>query len=408
VIDYGNGSSTRINPTWTLDPNDPTYTGGPRNPDGSPRTDPPLSNAAIIGIAVACFLAFAMVVFFCLCRHWRAHRSERRRRWWRRIDSPTPDGTATPISPYRDIESSSDTSSTSDNRRESKRSSFGTSFDHSMLVREKSPSPPPMMAQVHRLSGGDPYIPVFLTGTPSPPQSPPGSIMEEKRFSIGSSASGDSEKEFRLVHHVRTNTITSMDISIRTGGMPLDSIAEESSAFSHETKSSTYSQPSVVDYPKPTIHQPESRSLSLTPPPIVRPPPAAVLRDPFSDPTTNSGPIPSPPQSIGYFNPSSTDHSTFDSHADPFGDRPYSTSSVSHAGHGRDIELDVVIQQPFVAATPDEITVSLGDRVVIVESLSDGWILVEKLSERGGGRERGIIPMVCLSDSDGGSVVSLL
>ncbi|TFK22724.1 hypothetical protein FA15DRAFT_556718, partial [Coprinopsis marcescibilis] len=55
------------------------------------------------------------------------------------------------------------------------------------------------------------------------------------------------------------------------------------------------------------------------------------------------------------------------------------------------------VVRPFIGTLSDEISVRPSDKVIVLRTFDDGWIIVEK-SQDPFGVERGLIPAACLTE----------
>jgi hypothetical protein len=138
--------------------------------------------------------------------------------------------------------------------------------------------------------------------------------------------------------------------------------------------------------------------------------PAAV---PYQEINKN---LPLPPQPVGMGQPETqlgwmpgTPH-TFGSFASNDGVNP---SSVSHRDDplaaaratGLHDGAEVVVKQGFIRSLDDELVITVGEKLVLVQAYDDGWSLCEKVNAGHEGMvERGVVPLNCLEAFSGASV----
>lgn len=233
--------------------------------------------------------------------------------------------------------------------RNSNRSSFATTFDHSSTA----VIPPPPMAEVGRPNG---TAPALIMDTNA----------DQNRFSIGSAHSDNSQ--FLVVHHrksVQPENWASVAEYTESFTFPKPPLADCSSLHSKTSECSRTAfprreEPEVLYVASPPGVQSTTPFLRITQPAQ----PSPLLTNPFAD-------------------------------KNPFDDP--ATLSVPLTETSLQVQT---VRRPFFPQLQDEMQVIIGDSVRIVQIFDDGWALVEKVSPTPQ-CDLGLIPLECLRDPVG-------
>jgi hypothetical protein len=222
----------------------------------------------------------------------------------------------------------------------SRRSSFATTVDHSISAFLANTAIPPLPPPMAEIGRSDGNAPTLVLD-----------ISDQKRFSIGSAGSHGSQ--FVVVHH-RESLGLEATTSAQTQCFPFPKppVADQTSLHSRasiRTRSDSRQDINLLNLTSPSIP-----SLTLIPTQPLLP------DDPFAD--------------------------------NPFVD-PVSVASPDPIGN---------IRRPFFPQLQDELPVSIGDTVRILQSFDDGWALVEQIGSPNG--ERGFIPLECFLETDKSSL----
>ena len=335
----GSGSSGSDNEGLSSDLNSVTVT---LTPDSSPPTPvattgtlssekrSPAKGSIAAAVIVSLLFVIAIVVFI-LRRRSKARREEQAIKW-----GFTQNRTS---QSYGDDEHFS--------FRNSNRSSFATTFDHSSTAL----IPPPPMAEVGRPDG---TAPTLIMDTNA----------DQNRFSIGSAHSDSSQ--FLVVHHRESSqpeNWASVAECTETFPFPKPPLADCSSLHSKTSQGSRAAfprieEPDVLYVASPLGIQPTTPFLPITQPTL----PSLLLTNPFADKNPFDDPT---PLSV------------------PLTETSFQT-----------------VRRPFFPQLQDEMQVIIGDSVRIVQIFDDGWALVEKVSSTPHS-DLGLIPLECLRDPVG-------
>ena len=286
-----------------------------------------------------------------------ARRSQRLRQWWSNNSGTTASFSFVGVSSG----SSQDSTGAGTGNRASARSSFATHFDQGLLFRMESPTTQlgapelPPMAEVR-----DRNSVLIATGG-----------QAAQRESFMSMTGNDANAQYLLVS-------TEYD-DVDAGGMSPMSVRpfSPSETFSFPKPPIPMSPPAMS--PRQAISSPASSTTTLvqlhSPPPIFRPELASPAACSLG--TILAMAIPEDP--VPVVNP-------FEDSVDP--------PVLSH------IET---ICRPFVPTLEDELLVSPGDRVRVLQVFDDGWSMVEKVglgpSTKGNQQRRGLIPVDCFREA---------
>ncbi|KAG7087928.1 hypothetical protein E1B28_011974 [Marasmius oreades] len=307
-----------------------------------------LASGAIAGIVVACGVVLLLLLVFFRRRRLIAIRNQRRDRW---------NGTAVVSSAY-DFSDGHDSSGPA-----SARSSFATAYDMSTELGHARPATPPVpVPQMAELR--DAHVPgTFsqrLVGTPISPRSPP-----PPPILVSVVQTTDADGDFGLDHNTPMQSAQSLS-------------------------SDPYSQGQVIKLPPDLL-------LSLEPltPMSVRP---------FSP--TESFSFPKPPDSSRRTRGTSILADGALSPSDP-GSNPFSDPLPPSPSSPSELAETEVIRRPFLPTRDDELAVSAGDKVTIVQVFDDGWVAVRKAGAhvgKGKGKAAeggpGLIPIDCFRGQD--------
>ena len=84
----------------------------------------------------------------------------------------------------------------------------------------------------------------------------------------------------------------------------------------------------------------------------------------------------------------------------PRGDDPLAAAREMGLHDG----AEVVVKQGFVRSLDDELVITVGETLILVQAYDDGWSLCEKKTMQDGGMvERGVVPLNCLEAFSGAS-----
>ncbi|KAJ8508497.1 hypothetical protein ONZ45_g9236 [Pleurotus djamor] len=305
-----------------------------------------ISGAAIAGIVSALIIILLCLLVFFLRRRSIARRSERRLRWWSRRNAGSPQSAEATVG--------SGTASV--------RSSFATTFDHGLsphfsVTFDASglPEPPPM-AEIRNSPNSSP-----IATRGGPMTLPPLliNVESERRISVYSTHSDGSEEGQYLVIHPSSamvrpkQDLLAPDVATPTSlptPMSVRPFSPSESFSFPKPPGKRESQWSKCDSSRPTSMK-SSKSVARKPPPL------ALLDNPFADPSNKEEKL-------------------------PIQDNP----------EFAEVE---VIQRPFRPTLDDELGVGPGDKVRVVQSFDDGWAFVEKMVNNDQ-TYSGLIPIDCM------------
>lgn len=374
-------------PTAVIDSNpNSTTAGGPTNnptvlpaPSGAARSG--LSGPVIATIVVVCLLLLLLLLALLIRRRWVARRRDRMQQWW------------------------SSRKRTSQSYDDDKMAAYPT-FNEKSTFSAPSPSPAPMDAPPSPLD--------FSTIVPV---APPLAELRERhgsghhnqtaadRFSIGSASSDGSDGSHFVVHHPmkRLSQTESFKFPKPPSVIPTEAPSVHSRSGSGNSNLTAASNTSLAV----AYHGAASTASSLSKP--LPMPPSGLSRPPIV-PDSDTAPMVVAPLSF-------KSKSSSDKIPNPFldsGDR-YAPSIYNHNPFDDDQALAMVgnfadvetIRRPYEATLTDELEVTVGDSVRVMEIFDDGWAMVEKIvqnSPKGKAPERvppptGLIPIACLRDA---------
>lgn len=322
-----------------------------------------LSGGAIAGITIVCLFSLLALILLVVRRRSIAGRVELRRQWW--FGHYGSGGNFSLVNSGSPVASNGEAPAS----RLSARSSFATNFDHGLMLRVDSPSrfslgavpefPP--MAEVRERNSV-----LISTG---------GAIA--RRESMNSMLSNGSEPDAQyLTVSGQDNLETRTPMSVRPFSPsesfvfpkpPAPPLSTADSFFfsGAQGPGSPRSSATLVHISTP------SRAFTTDRPP-------ASVSTPSLYPQTSTS-------SVSFSPFTAEPKPSVDPFADP--ERP---------GFA-DVE---VIRRPFQPSLDDELTVSLGDRVRLLQIFDDGWAFIEKLAGTEGERhEQGLIPVDCLREA---------
>lgn len=81
---------------------------------------------------------------------------------------------------------------------------------------------------------------------------------------------------------------------------------------------------------------------------------------------------------------------------------PFETSEEGYyalASVGNFAEVET-IRRPYTPTLSDELQVSVGDRIKVLEIFNDGWASVEKVAAEDGQAMKGLVPIACLREAN--------
>ncbi|KAF5320124.1 hypothetical protein D9611_010266 [Ephemerocybe angulata] len=345
-----------VGPTTSADGTAPTEsgTGSPLAVSGA-TAKPGMSGSLIAGLVILFLLIFFFVLALFVRRRWISRRRDRVERWWftrkrnsQSYDDKKPEPVhfnekALPDPPNPDLRGSSAPSF----EREP------SPLDLASIV----PSAPPI-AEVRAHHGQGHHA-----------------QMDSDRFSIGSASSGGSS-QYIVVHNPH-----------RRGSQT------ESFKFPKPPPSSRARHPlctlaPVAASPVFPVHPELHSQHSLSHPPVTATQPLTVRTKLSADK------IPNPFMDAGERSATSTIFNPFT--RSPFDDE----QAFSAVGNFAEIET---IRRPYRRTLPDELEVTVDEKVRVLEIFDDGWAMVEQIRVGKPDEtpvERGLVPVACLRDID--------
>lgn len=313
-------------------------------------------------VVIPLLLLLFAVVIFVIRRRSRARREEQAIKWWftRNRTSQV----------YGDSRNSTDGFASD---IASRRSSFGTSIDHSNVhFVEANIPPPPPMAEIGRPNGTAPSL-VLDTDT------------DEKRYSIGSAGSHNSQ--FLVVHHRESLRPENVKSYTESFSFPKPPSVDRSSL--HSKGSDRWRADSIKKQSSPLSpirsSTPDVEVLYVASPPgIALPPLYPILAQPQAALIT----------------------------ADPFTDNnPFDDPALAVVELTNTLSAVETVRRPFSPQLEDELQISVGESVRIIQAFDDGWALVSKVSSVSQGdakEQQGLIPLDCLSEPNQTSDLNLM
>jgi hypothetical protein len=329
----------------------PTITSGSTS-GGDPNSQPhKMASGATAAIVIAALIISIFIVIAVLRRRATAKRENRQQTWWfTGARSQSPD---------------SQTSAEQRARALSMRSSFGTNIDHGFGFSDFTDSPhavPPMVQrpQDHALVNPTSASPVAVAIPPiahvsegSSHRNSTGSIRSNDSLYLGIPfISNDPFEPMSVRPFSPSESFVFPQPPSDSGTLsPARGLSFESAHVIYATRNSSMAHSFRNACTR--------RSTRSTAPPV-------TPHDPFSDPQVE----------------------IMDDTGSDVPSRRYSPQFV-------DVET---IRRPFLPTLDDELSVSPGDAVRVIQSFNDGWAFVERLQGNGQGTQ-GLIPIDCLREN---------
>lgn len=361
-----------VGPTTSADGTAPTEsgTGSPLAVSGA-TAKPGMSGSLIAGIVIVCLLIFFFFLALFVRRRWISRRRDRVERWWftRKRNSQTYDDKkpepvhfnekALPDPPNPDL-----------------RGSFAPSFERGPSPLDLAsivPSAPPIAeVRAHHSQGHH-------------------AQMDSDRFSIGSASSGGSS-QYIVVHnpHRRGSKTESFKFPKPPTILASEAPSVHSRSGSGQSGLSSASRTSLAA----VCHGTSSGSLNKLPPSSLSRPPVTATQPLTVKTKLSADKIPNPFMDAGERSATSTIFNPFT--RSPFDDE----QAFSAVGNFAEIET---IRRPYQRTLPDELEVTVDEKVRILEIFDDGWAMVERIrvgEPNETPAERGLVPVACLRDID--------